>query len=356
AGFGAKFYDPQLRIKSKTLSEAALKSVRRRRNLAEETRVLYVAMTRAREKLILVGAGRDISRLAQGSAVGGSASSFAELLLPLDLTTAETQHISDSDAEALFAETPAFHSAQFSAAPAENVPPSAALAEFAYPHEKETLLPSKLTVTEVLSWRGTAGAEDEGTPLYAPAANAEDMPLPRFMPEADAKSAASRGSAVHKFLQFVDLSAQLTIDGLRAEAERLLFEGVLSEDEKNAVDFRKAAGFFVSNLGRRLVSAHLSGEAVWRELKFSRLVPASEVYPETCSGDKILLQGVIDCAFCENGKLVLLDFKTNRVASPDAEREIRRHYASQLRLYGQTLEEMTELPCGERELVLLDLD
>jgi ATP-dependent helicase/nuclease subunit A len=352
AGLGAKFYDPALRIKSGTLSDTALKILRRRRNFAEETRVLYVAMTRAREKLIMVGAGRDIMRFGQKPAAGSTASSFAEMILPLGLTSAETKFISGGDAEELFANAPVLRSAKTAEA-ADSEPPSAELAAFAYPHGGETRLPSKLTVTEVLSWRDSSGSDEAGQPLYA--AKTDEMPLPHFLQETAVKSATSRGSAVHKFLQFVSLSADLTADGLRTEAERLFFEGTLSEDEKNAVDFRRAAAFFASDIGSRLVAAHNSGEPVYRELKFSRLVPASELYPEASPEDDILLQGVIDCAFCESGKLVLLDFKTNRVASPAAEQEIRRHYASQLRLYGQALEEMTGLSCAERELVLLDL-
>ena len=152
---------------------------------------------------------------------------------------------------------------------------------------------------------------------------------------------AERGIALHTYMQFARYpEASLNPE---QERERLVRERFLTQEQGQAVDLRRVSRFFASSLGKRILSAG----RVMRELRFMSELPASAVRPELSqevAGEPVVLQGVIDCVFEENGARVLVDYKTDRVASPQ---ELWERYHVQLELYAGAVEEMYGLPVRE---------
>ena len=118
---------------------------------------------------------------------------------------------------------------------------------------------------------------------------------------------AERGTALHLAMQYIDYSKCRSPEGILSELRRLREKNFLSAQQADAVDAGKIGAFFASQLGRRILRA----EKLYREFKFSLLVPAGEFYRDGAyaDGDEILLQGVVDCCFLENGALHIVDFK-----------------------------------------------
>ncbi|MCL4426253.1 MAG: helicase-exonuclease AddAB subunit AddA, partial [Firmicutes bacterium] len=150
---------------------------------------------------------------------------------------------------------------------------------------------------------------------------------PAFLQERRGLSPAERGIIIHLVLQHVDLTQPVTGEAVRALLADLVGRDVLTPEQAGAVEAERIAGFFATPLGQRLL---VRPERVRREIAFSLGLPAGEVYPElaslgpTLSGEKVLVQGIIDCLVEEEDGLVLLDFKTGKpplAAEPAGSRE-----------------------------------
>ncbi|NLA73296.1 MAG: helicase-exonuclease AddAB subunit AddA [Clostridiales bacterium] len=144
-------------------------------------------------------------------------------------------------------------------------------------------------------------------------------------------NAAERGTAVHKFLEFCDIKR--AAENAKNEADRLLNNEIITEDEYKLIDFSKIEKLFNSTLGRRLVSS----EKVYREYKFSVFRKAGEIYKgldKELSDEQIVVEGIIDCAFYDDDELILIDYKTDRV---DDINLLKLRYENQLEAYKKAL-------------------
>ena len=201
---------------------------------------------------------------------------------------------------------------------------------FRYPFEEAAGLPSKLSVT--------------GLTLRA----AEVSERPRFM-ETGEFSPEAVGTLTHRLLQLVSIAPH-TADSVRAALGSLTASGFFSEAEAAVIDTEAVAGFFGSPLGQRLVaSAHAEREREFElPVEASRLIGAASDAP-------VMLQGIIDCCFIEDGAWVLVDHKTTRVESGKSPRSAAMKYAGQLDLYALALERLTGIPVKERYVYLLSV-
>ena len=155
-------------------------------------------------------------------------------------------------------------------------------------------------------------------------------------------TAAERGTATHLALRYIDLAQIRTEQDAREAVNALVLTGRLSQREAGAVNPHGIYALASSELGRRIVGA----EKLWREFSFALLRPAEEIFHGGGS-DEILLQGVVDCCFVENGRLVVVDYKTDRIPASAAEERAER-YRSQLESYAWAMERITGLPVAER--------
>src|SRR5690606_9193629 len=381
--------------------------------LAEEMRILYVALTRARERLILIGSVAGVPR-ACAAWLHTASSADPEAPLPAEtlaraaswldwLGPALCRHRGGQplrDAAARHRQTAHAWEGDGSAFPVagdtapwrvilwevedlprlgtgdEASPPPIPWARLAagepLPVDPAPRLPAD--VEQRLAWRYPAAA------LSGKAAKVTVSDLKRLWDGADEGesslltwqvaapfqrrfrrhregpvplTAAEKGTAVHLVLQLLDLAAPLDRDGIARQVERLRAEGRLSPEQAAAVDCGMLAAFFASPLGRRLQAA---GPALMREVPFSLALPAREVYPDLhgpeVDGEYVLTQGIIDVMAPLDEGIVLVDFKTDRV-EPGAARTAARRYRTQMALYERAVREMFGQPAAEVYIVFL---
>ena len=381
-GVGPMCRDSARRIEYPTLARLAVQSRLTSELMAEELRVLYVAMTRAREKLIITmtfgDAEREIEKFAKVAQTPVSpqilrdVKSMAGWILLPTLTRPEAATLVGGEAgkprsgdewDIRLVNAPAEKGRR--AVPLEIETEDVAASPydvetlkkrfaFAYPHDAATALPSKLTVTELKGRQLDYEAAEEAE-SRAPAPAGQERDRPRFTferPDFIVKdlTPAERGTALHLAMQYIDYKKCTSDTGVADELRRIADMGFITEEQAGAVDVGKITRFFESETGRRVLRA----ESVQREFKFSLLYPAERFY-KNGGEDKILLQGVIDCFFEEGGELTVIDFKTDYVTTDTLE-EKTRQYAPQIDAYADALERMTGLRVADRVIYFFALD
>lgn len=332
--------------KADTLLRRAIAKKLWRQQLAEEMRILYVGMTRARERLILIGCEKDAQESVEKArtaeldeAYCARAKTYLDWLLPVSLQSGALPLVIHARGSILTAPSPI---AGTGAAPAQNNETRdallAALRErlsWRYPYMAAAAIPSKRSVSELLHEREISL-----------------RPAPSFSRAADAPlSAAQRGTAVHAVLREIDLAAcpdDDTLPFVREEIARMREWGILSTAQVQAVSAPEIARFLESDIGNRLRSAN----RVERELEFAVLLRAEELKLAQ-DAEPVLLQGVIDCCFVENGGWVLLDYKTDRLLLGETAESAAQAHAQQLSLYALALTQLSGIPVRSRVVALL---
>ncbi len=338
-------------VRYDTMPREAVALELERDEMSEELRVLYVAMTRAKEKLILVTALRDaektLARLAprltgeariQPYAVRSAASISDWLLLcalrhpdgrPLRALAGapesvvlparqrwEIHLVRQKEQE----ELPAREEAPAAEPDGGLMKKIAASLDYVYPYAGLNGVCAKVAASEL--------AEKKFAARYAAVSR------PAFLSERGL-TAAERGTALHAFLQFADYRRAAKDPG--AELGRLCESGFLTSAQAQAVDLPRARAFLSGPLAERIAaSPHAE-----REFRFSVEIPAGRVNPQlppALRDESVVLQGEADCVFEEAGGLVLVDYKTDRTADPAA---LWERYREQLDLYRFALEQCT---------------
>ena len=351
-GVGLPCIDTEMSSERDTLLRRAIRAKAEKEQLAEEVRILYVAMTRARERLILVGSvsddkppekwqSPDIAQMTTGLdmvvpalADGGAGFSMEK----------EEIHVDDSVWNVFAYWNSAFGElahrdeqrvlrllAQLRHAPKDDE--LVRLMEFEA--DKKAAV-RKTSVSMLLRDEKRAAQEGEELVSDAPLSR-----LPRFMEE-KRMTGAQIGSAFHRMMRMLDLDALRAAHDLESEIqrqrERLRADGVISEAESSAVPTGMLTRFFASPLGVRM----LESEEIHREWAFT--------YRRETEVGAQLLQGVIDCCFKEKGGWVLLDYKTD--SASDIAGALARH-RPQIELYAQALSGITGVPVRERAIYLV---
>ena len=367
-GLGPLYIDLDRRLRYPTIAREAVAGRLSREMRAEEMRVLYVGMTRAREKLImtasLTGAARKLAELAALSAlrvppetVDGAKSMAEWILLPLlqrreaaplrEIAELEEGTCAPAGDESWvvafhdgvpYGEPPAAGEAAVRAAGGETLPVDRAALEFVYPHQAACSAPTKLTATQLKGReKDREIAEDTLQPYARPV-----FAAPRFLAGKRPVDGAERGTAVHLVMQYVDLSGKTDPGETVADLVR---RRLLTEEQAAAVDLAAVGRFLASPLARELREA----ERVEREYRFSLLVPAAVCCPELDGTDEVLLQGVVDLYAVKDGAVTVVDFKTDRVTEASLPEKLD-YYRPQLAAYSGALERMLELPVTRRIL------
>ena len=383
-----------------TIAWRAMKEAIQNEARAEELRVLYVALTRAREKLILVGSVKSSAEKCakawcryterKETALPGHAVLGAKNWLDwIGTAVAREEDSGETLREAAgVSELPQidYPSDRFgkpnfdlrfvaasSSAGAEKeetvddwkehirklepLPISinrerASMLSWNYGHDTD--IPAKMTVTEIK--RRTMEQEE---PAFFAQASSEtsdddsdaiqrDFPPPDFMQaEEMKKGGAAFGTLMHGVMQNLRLDHSLDEADIKSQLDAFVKEGTLTEEERSAVRVLPIAKFFTSPVGRRMKEA----KQCWREQSFSLLIPASEMEPKASPQDEIFLQGTIDVFFEDaQGRMVLLDYKTDRGTTPEL---IRKRYQTQLDLYARAIENIIGLKVDEKYIYRL---
>ena len=352
-GLGMKVYSHGGKVTRPSIQQQAIKVAARRETLSEEMRLLYVALTRARERLIITAVmkepGGELEKMRQKLTTPMepeellSAKCMAEWLMYAALAdkgrTLEYRVIeSTEDGQETVSPAPVRESAEPDGELVRILEENAA---FKYPHEASRGLPSKVTATELKRLEEPDPEAAQLSPAAAPSFRKPELGAEKTL------TPAQRGTATHVLLQYIDYEKTGSGEEIRAELDRLRKAEFLSEAQAQAVDVACVRRLFASPLGRRILSA----DKRRREFKFSLLCPAEKFFPDG-EGESVLLQGVIDCMITERGEVTVIDYKTDRVRG-EALRERARSYEKQLGAYAYAVERMTGLPVRECVLYFL---
>ena len=393
-GVAVDYVDSGRRIKNKTLRRAVLSAKMKEDNLSEELRVLYVALTRAREKLILTAVLDKAEEKWELSRMTGQekltyldfceAGSYMDFLLPIlpktgiavttlgteDLVAEEIrEQLRMGDRRELLqrvtdGKTP------LPGDPEENERKLAKLRErfaYAYPYPGLQKLYTKTTVSEL---KIAAMAEKDEAAFHT-FEEKEVVPyIPAFRREQEKVSGAVRGNAFHRTMELLDFSYLFMESGLFAgcpgtyeeyrqglDTDRLqvrLKEFLqretaslrLTEEYAQAVSLPKIRHFLEQELAYRMWRAFEQG-LLHREQPFVLGIDAKRLDQDLPEGEKVLIQGIIDVFFIENGEIVLLDYKTDVIDSLQA---LWNRYSVQIQYYEEALTKLLQLPVKERIL------
>lgn len=335
-GLGPKVTDLKRRIEYPSLARNAIRLRLEREMLSEELRLLYVALTRPKERLFITAAVREPEKLIEKSAASVTAPMASEVLAAAGAPVNWLIYAALADNERhlkmrICSDTWSTEAKARECASAEADEDAAVeLARrlsFAYPHSDAEALPSKITATEL---KGRAEPDEDAAPLLP--ARRRGFAMPDFTRVDNPVTGAERGIATHLALQCMDFAKTGSLDAVKAEIARLEHERFLSPREYAAVDAAAIYKLFASHLGARMKSA----DKLHREFKFSLLCDAGEIYG-TAAGEELLLQGVVDCCLEERGKLCIIDYKTDAVHTAQEIAQRSAYYAGQLRAYAAAL-------------------
>ncbi len=351
-GLGPKVCDLRRRLEYPGLARNAIKQRLKRELLSEEMRLLYVALTRARERLIVTAAVKEpdkhIDKLRPQCTVPMSPEllmsmqSMSDWMICAQLCLGEDKlRLTTVLAEEAAAVQEHETAPERPAADAQAVERLRQNLAFSYPHEAAARLPSKVTATELKHLEEPDGEAASLAPRLKPR-----FRTPRLGQE-QALSPTQRGSAAHTLLQYIDYAETGSEEAVQGELRRLVSERFLSPRQAEAVDTQCILRLFASPLGQRILNA----DKLRREFKFSLLCPAESFFSGG-EGESVLLQGVIDCMIVERGEITIIDYKTDRVRGEEA-LERAKSYESQLKAYAWAAERMTGLPVRECVLYFL---
>lgn len=365
-GAGLDLIDLKRRTKTPTFLKKMIRERTVLENLAEEMRVLYVALTRAKEKLIMTGAvefTEDGALKMENSILRPEgAKKYLDWILPciisedtgavkadapVDIRTAGAEGLRPAQTESRGEELAEDVFRHWDASKTELPEFRKRLddqLDYSYPFENEGKMKLKFTVSELK--KRAVLAEEAGEEMYE---EPEVIPLlPVFMKEEEALTGASRGSAYHKLMELLDFCEEYgAADGeekLTGAVGYFRETGRLTEEMSACIRFRDILRFLTCRSGRRMSAAARAGR-LYREQPFVMAVDACEIYPEDRSGEKILVQGIIDVYFEEADGLTVLDYKTDRVKTAG---ELKEKYHAQLDYYAEALEKLTGKPVKEK--------
>ena len=393
-GVAVDYVDSVRRIKNKTLRRAVLSAKMKEDNLAEELRVLYVALTRAREKLILTAVLDKADEKWELAQMTGQerltyldfceAGSYMDFLLPILPKTGiavKTMRTEDLTAEEIREQLRmgdrreelqrvADGEVLLPGDPEENERKLSKLRErfaYQYPHPGLQKLYTKTTVSE-LKIAAMAEKDEEAFHTFE---EKEVVPyIPAFRREQEKVSGAVRGNAFHRTMELLDFTYLFTESGLftgcpnnyeeyrrgldknrlqnRLEEflQRETISLRLTEEYAKAVSLPKILNFLEQELAYRMWRAQEQG-LLYREQPFVLGIDAKRMDPDLPEGEKVLIQGIIDVFFIEDGEIVLLDYKTDVIDSLET---LWNRYNVQIQYYEEALTKLMQMPVKERIL------
>ena len=353
-GIGFKYFDEAEQLKRTTVAREVILDDTRNNTREEELRLLYVAMTRAQDKLHFTAAVGKLDDklkeyfseliLSEGRAdnMFGDMTSYFDWLIKTSLIHPDGRELRGEESNIICEITESRMGISISEAGTEekttDIDEALPVADkelaekirenisYAYPYEKLFEIEAKCSVSALAN-----KAESE---KYAFSAR------PAFMSDGGI-TATERGTAMHKIIEFIDFDKT---DDIEAEIERLYEWQYISEREAKAVSRKKLKEFFDSPLFARIKASPL----VKREMRFLTEVPVETIAPDlkdSFADEKVIVQGAVDLCFEEKGKIVVVDFKTDRTDNPES---LALAYGEQLSIYAAACEKIFEKKVGQK--------
>lgn len=358
-GLGLNFVDADQRVRYPTIAKRAIATKITEESVSEEMRVLYVAMTRPKDRLIMTYAKRNLAadlrdtamrlQLSPKELLTGQVDCPGDWVLQTALTKTEAgaffsiggnpgcAQVSDipwmirvtegTDVEDMVSG----QEDTTSVLPADLLTRMKTGLAFSYAHKLATTIPSKQTATQL-----KGRTKDQEIAENTTAVRNVSFRRPTFAQ--NVTRGKDYGTALHAFMQYADFSACSSEELVVRQIKHLESAQLLTHEQAEMVDPNRIVNFFSSPIGKAL-SAHRN---VLREFKFSLLVDAQKYYPDV-KDEQILLQGVIDCAMIDGDGITVIDFKTDRVTE-DTLPAVTQRYSQQVQAYKEALQNMYDLP------------
>lgn len=399
-GIASDVIDSERRTKEATLLKEAVRQRMTKETLGEELRILYVALTRAKEKLILCGSG-DLKKWVEScgyliysenrhlyygrlikarcyfdwvlASLAGHPC-FQSLFEMYQLPTGREVSLEDKDAKIkIQVITPSSLVASEMLtrmnrdvkkqellhwdASVIRDPDTKKILEkrfsYVYPYRELALIPVKMSVSELKR----SGEDEQGEELFY---ESDQMPyIPEFMQEArDEKGGSARGTIYHKVfenLNYKSLKAVIEnpFSELKRQLDAMVSDQKLSKEDAEHVWIRDLVQFLHTDIGQRICQAG-AAQRLYREQPFVMGIPASDIDEKWPADELVLVQGIIDAYFEEQGKLVLVDYKTDRVTDPDGS-DLAKRYEKQLLYYKKALQQITGKEVKEMDIYSVSL-
>lgn len=400
-GLGTDFVDPKERIKAQTLLKKVIQKNIVLENLGEELRVLYVALTRAKEKLILTGSVKKMEdqflkweNICKQRNVEmpfyqiSKARSYLDWVIPSLLRLKGLEIIKQGKRELFVSEHTLDNLANISIKILsdeelmireviedmekeqikgelinwdaskvydENIRQDLdKLMNYKYPYDLETKIYAKMTVTE-LKRLSQLEEEETASRLKGTSSATDTVAIPNFMQEGKDIKGASLGNLYHKILDKKDIIQIKDPQSLNKYLSDLHNNGNLITEELKTINQEKLLMFLTSNIAERMRKASME-KKLFTERQFIMGVEATEINKHMKSDELVLIQGIIDVYFEEEGEIVLLDYKTDRVDFSTGEETLIKRYAVQLDYYERALVKLTNKKVKERVIYSFALD
>ena len=369
-GIGLEYRNSEKRIRTTDLRRNVLAKKMLEDNLGEELRILYVAMTRAKEKLLLTATVKEYEKemIAYGYlknhkdtklplSVISRSNCFLDFILPVTARGIDSiETILWNTYEAANREKAEDMKTQISKLEAERILKTEAEKaegempeqlrqnfDFQYPHKNLQGLYVKTSVSEL---KMKAMQESDAT-AYQLFEEKEFVPyVPDFIEKKEEVSGAARGDAYHRVMELTDFVSVETAEEVFEQMKQLTREQVLEESQLTLIRKDKIQKFMESALRKRMKKAAMEG-LLWKEQPFVWGISAREYDEKFPQEEQMLIQGIIDVFFEEDGKIVVADYKTDAVKTPE---ELKKRYQEQLNYYAKALKEITGKEIKEKIL------
>ncbi len=364
-GIGLNKIDVDRRVRYKTLLKEAIGNKIMLENLSEELRVLYVALTRAREKLIITGVGNVTSKLEKyehleainnmefsASVISGATSYMDFILMSIirgidsklyDFKTILPENIVYSKMVEVAA-TDSYKNAllHWDKDKVYNGDIRAQIEEifsYEYAHKEECSIKSKMSISDIKHMFMKLEYEEEGLvdKVSYEKKNTEEL--------ISSANGALRGNAYHRALELFDYAREISdVADIEVMLKEILSKGLMDEESVSLINPTKLYRFASSELGERMKKAYSKG-CLYREKPFVMGIPACQIEPDRYkSQELVVVQGIIDAWFIEDNSIVVVDYKTDSVNNI---KDLDARYRSQLEYYGKALADMTGMHIKE---------
>ena len=393
-GLGPDFVDVEKRVSYSTIAKESIKQKIKFETLSEEMRILYVAFTRAKEKLIITGATSNLGRWANkccnaaalnedriiSSEVSKGKSyldwlgmalckhrngeSIREQVGPMDISIKDdlstwkidiwkkTDLLVDKVQENVDENKEKDLWINFDC---ETVDKNIYnRLNFIYPFKSSTTIKSNFSVSDLKKKNQEELEIVNSKNLYSEKIIAK----PKFLQEERGLTPSERGTAMHFVMQKLDFNRVNTIEEIENQIREMVINELLSEEEFKVIRAKKIYNFFKSNLGKRVLKSYKSGQKVYKELPFYTEISAKKTDPNLINipeSEKVRLQGVIDLFFYEGDNVILVDYKTDYVER-GKEEDLIEKYKVQIQYYKEALSKITGKIVTESYLYSFFLD
>ncbi|HAT4770754.1 helicase-exonuclease AddAB subunit AddA [Clostridioides difficile] len=401
-GYGPQFVDYERRISFPSIAKEALKSKINIENLSEEMRVLYVAFTRAKEKLIITGSTRNIQdsikrwsngiesldTISQYEILKGK--NFLDWIMPCVLRHRDLSNLleevgldavfnvehnskwygklwnkndilvekkSDEEKESI---EEILEKIDVDSPDSDYYSEIEKKLKYIYPYEFSTRKPATISVTEIKKIQNNYEEELINTIFEQKVI----LKKPLFIQNEEERekiSGTERGTIVHLVMEVLDLKNVSSVNDIKSQIRGFVSKGIITEKQASIVNPYKIYKFFASNIGKRMLNA----EIINREKSIYAQVNMKDIYiyeklinnddKKLYDNESVMLRGIVDAYFEEDNQIVLVDYKTDFVNEENINQIIEK-YKKQLDLYADIIETLTGKSVKEKCIYLFGVD